>query len=90
MATEPIAGWALERRVLRHLWTIDEEMGKVARANRERTIEHVLAIFRGRGQVGDTCGNSARNEVGGVQRDRRAPRLRPAVHEPNQPDPAVV
>ncbi len=58
MAREPIAEWALERRVLRHLWTIDEDMGKVARANRERTIEHVLAIFRGRGIAGDTTGNS--------------------------------
>ena len=33
-------------------------MGKVARANRERTIEQVLAIFRGRGGAGDTTGNS--------------------------------
>ena len=32
--------------------------GKVARANRERTIEQVLAIFRGRGVAGDTTGNS--------------------------------
>jgi phage/plasmid-like protein (TIGR03299 family) len=58
MAREPIAEWALERRVLRHLWTIDEELGKVARANRERTIEQVLAVFRGRGAAGDTTGNS--------------------------------
>ena len=58
MASEPIADWVLERRVLRHLWTIDEQMGKVARANRERTIEGVLAIFRGRGAAGDTTGNS--------------------------------
>ena len=35
------------RSVLRHLWTVDEEMGKVARANRERAIENVVAIFRG-------------------------------------------
>ena len=33
-------------------------MGKVARQNRERTIEQVLAIFRGRGTAGDTSGNS--------------------------------
>ena len=58
MACEPIAERALERRVLRHLWTIDEDLGKVARANRERTIEQVLAVFRGRGGVGDTAGNS--------------------------------
>jgi hypothetical protein len=55
---EQIAEWAFERRVLRHLWTIDEEMGKVARANRDRTIERVLSVFRGRGVVGDTTGNS--------------------------------
>jgi len=58
MAREPIAEWVLERRVLRHLWTIDQDLGKVARANRERTIEHVLAVFRGRGAAGDTTGNS--------------------------------
>ncbi len=58
MGSEPIAEWALERRVLRHLWTIDEDLGKVARANRERTIESVLAIFRGGGAAEDTTGNS--------------------------------
>src|SRR5437763_4615762 len=58
MASEPIAEWALERRVLRHLWTIDEGLGKVARGNRERTIESVLATFRGRGAAADTTGNS--------------------------------
>src|SRR5207302_9050900 len=58
MASEPIAEWALERRVRRHLWTIDGDLGKVARANRERTIEQVLAVFRGRGAAGDTTGNS--------------------------------
>jgi len=30
-----------------------------ARANRERAIERVLAIFRGRGGAGDTTGNSS-------------------------------
>jgi phage/plasmid-like protein (TIGR03299 family) len=58
LALEPISEPTLERGVLRHLWTIDEEMGKVARANRERTIEHVLDTFRGRGLAGDTTGNS--------------------------------
>jgi phage/plasmid-like protein (TIGR03299 family) len=58
MAGEPVVAWALERRVLRHLWTIDEDLGKVARANRERAIERVLTIFRGRGAAGDTTGNS--------------------------------
>jgi hypothetical protein len=58
MAREPIAERAFERRVLRHLWTIDEDMGKIARANRQRTIEQVLAIFRGRGAAGDTTGTS--------------------------------
>ena len=59
MASEPIAEWALERRVLRHLWTIDEEMGKVARANRERTIEQVLAVFRGRGAAATQPGTAS-------------------------------
>jgi hypothetical protein len=47
MALDPISEGTLERRLLRHLWTIDEDTGKLARANRERTIEHVLAIFHG-------------------------------------------
>jgi phage/plasmid-like protein (TIGR03299 family) len=58
MASEPITDWALERRVLRNLWTIDDDTGKVARANRQRTIEQALAVFRGRGFAGDTNGNS--------------------------------
>jgi phage/plasmid-like protein (TIGR03299 family) len=58
LALEPISEHTLERSVLRHLWTIDDEMGKVARANRERAIESVVAIFRGRGSAGDTSGNS--------------------------------
>ena len=71
MASEPIAEWALERRVLRHLWTIDGDMGKVARANRERTIEHVLAVFRGRGAAGDTTGNGPGTKSVAFNADRR-------------------
>src|SRR5205085_3578951 len=33
LALQPITELALERRVLRHLWTINEGMGKVARKN---------------------------------------------------------
>jgi hypothetical protein len=44
--------------VLRHLWVIDNDTGARARANRERAIERVLAIYRGRGAAGDTTGNS--------------------------------
>jgi phage/plasmid-like protein (TIGR03299 family) len=58
LALKPISERALERRVLRHLWVIDEDAGKRARANRERAIEQVLTIFRGRGTAGDTTGNS--------------------------------
>lgn len=58
LALQPISERALEHGVLRHLWVVDEDMGKRARENRERTIEHVLAIFRGRGIAGDTTGNS--------------------------------
>ncbi len=58
LALEPISEAALERRVLRHLWTIDDDTGPRARANCERAIQRVLAIFRGRGAVGDTTGNS--------------------------------
>jgi Domain of unknown function (DUF932) len=58
LAREPITPARFERAVLRHLWTIDEDTRPRARANRERTIEQVLAIFRGRGSTGDTTGNS--------------------------------
>ena len=58
LALEPISAAALEHRVLRHLWVIDDDTGSRARANRERAIERVLAIYRGRGGAGDTTGNS--------------------------------
>jgi phage/plasmid-like protein (TIGR03299 family) len=58
LTREPIRERTLERSVLRHLWVVDEDTGKVARTNRERTIGSVLAIFRGRGAAGDTTGNS--------------------------------
>jgi Domain of unknown function (DUF932) len=59
LALEPMSDGTVERRVLRHLWvTDDENLGRRARENRERTIERILAIFRGRGIVGDTTGNS--------------------------------
>ena len=50
---------ALEDRVLRHLRVIDDDTGARARSNRERAVEKVLAIFRGRGTGGDTTGNSS-------------------------------
>ena len=58
LALEPISETALEHRVLRHLWVIDDDTGPRARANRQRAIERVLAIYRGRGAAGDTTGNS--------------------------------
>jgi phage/plasmid-like protein (TIGR03299 family) len=58
LALEPISEPALERRVLRHLWAIDDDTGARARSNRERAIEWVLAILRGCGPAGDTTGNS--------------------------------
>ena len=58
LALEPISAAALEHRVLRHLWVIDDDTRSRARANRERAIERVLAIYRGRGGAGDTTGNS--------------------------------
>jgi phage/plasmid-like protein (TIGR03299 family) len=58
LAREPISQAALEHRVLRHLWVIDDDAGARARAHRERAIERVLAIYSGRGAAGDTTGNS--------------------------------
>ena len=71
LALEPISETALEHRVLRHLWVIDDDTGARARANRERAIERVLAIFRGRGGAGDTTGNSPGHASG--RRSTRSP-----------------
>jgi hypothetical protein len=61
LAREPNSQAALEHRVLRHVWVIDD--GQVhARANRQRAIERVVAIFRGRGCAGDTTGNGPRTK----------------------------
>ena len=90
LALEPISETALEHRVLRHLWVIDDDTGPRARANRERAIERVLAIYRGRGAAGRHHRQQPRHQVDGVQRDRRAPRLRPAIHQPHQPGAALV
>jgi phage/plasmid-like protein (TIGR03299 family) len=62
LALEQISQAALEHRVLRHLWVIDQDTGARARAYRERTIERVLAIYRGHGAAGDTTGNSPRSK----------------------------
>ena len=56
LALEPISQAALEHRVLRHLWVIDDDTGTRARAHRELAIERVLAIYRGRGAAGDSPG----------------------------------
>jgi hypothetical protein len=58
LAVKSIGERALEHDVLRRLWPIDEDMGKLARLNRRRTIESVISIFRGEGAAGDTTGNS--------------------------------
>jgi phage/plasmid-like protein (TIGR03299 family) len=62
LALEPISETAFERRVLHHLWVIDDDTGARARSHRERAIEHVLAIFRGLGEAGDTTGNSPQSK----------------------------
>ena len=58
LASESINTQRFERSVMRHLWAAGEEMGQVARGNREPTIEQVLVVFAGRGIAGDTTGNS--------------------------------
>ena len=90
MALEPISEPGLERRVLRHLWVIDDDTSPRARGNRERAIEQVLATFRGRGEAGDTAGNSPGTRWVAFLRDRRAPRLRPTLHDPHQPGAALL
>lgn len=56
LALESISETHSSAACLRHLWVIDEETRPRARANRERAIEQVLSIFRGRGEAGDTAG----------------------------------
>jgi phage/plasmid-like protein (TIGR03299 family) len=58
LAREPISTQRLERSVLEPLFAVQEGMGKVARANRQRAKGDVLDLFRGRGPAGDTSGNS--------------------------------
>ena len=58
LARQSITPKRLEQSVLRNLWVIDEDTGKLARRNREHTIATVLDIFTGRGIAGDTSGNS--------------------------------
>ncbi len=58
LAMDSISERALEHGVLRRLWPVDKDLGKLARLNRRRTIDSVLAIFRGEGVGGDTTGNS--------------------------------
>ena len=89
LALEPISEPALERRVLRHLWLVDEDTGARARVNRERAIDRVLTIFRGRGTAGDTTGNSP--GASGL-RSTRSPSTSTtdAATRPDQPAGAVV
>jgi len=53
----------------RRVWVlarvVDEDLGKAARANRERTIGRVLDVFSGRGSAGDATGDSQRGSRGG-------------------------
>lgn len=58
LARQSITSQRLEHSVLRNLWAIDEDTGKLARRNREQTIASVLDIFAGNGIAGDTTGNS--------------------------------
>ncbi len=90
LALEPITETALERRVLRHLWVIDEDTGP-ARPRQPRAGDRARARHLPRPRDG---GRHHRQQpgkqVGGVQRDRRAPRLRTPVHDPKQPGAALV
>ncbi|MEJ7803892.1 MAG: DUF932 domain-containing protein, partial [Candidatus Limnocylindria bacterium] len=58
LAREAITERRFERSVLSPLFAVEEGMGKVALANRERARGEVLDLFRGRGAAGDTSGNS--------------------------------
>jgi hypothetical protein len=58
LAVESVSERALKHNVLSRLSPVDEEMGKLARLNRRRTIESVTSIFRGERVAGDTTGNS--------------------------------
>ena len=58
LGREPMSAQSLDRKVLRELFKIEPEMGKRAIGNRDRSREAILAIFNGRGPVGDTTGNA--------------------------------
>jgi phage/plasmid-like protein (TIGR03299 family) len=59
LALQRMSAGRFERDVLRPLFPVDGEMGKVAVANRERAVSEILAIFRGAGAAGDTTGNAS-------------------------------
>ena len=90
LALEPITETALERRVLRHLWVIDEDTGRAcprqSGASDRACADHLPRSRQRRGHHRE----QPREQVGRVQRDRRAPRLRTPLHDPEQPGAALV
>ena len=90
LALESISERALEHGVLRRLWPVDEDMGKLARLNRRRTIDSVIEHLPRRRCRGGHHRQQPREQVGRVQCDRRTPRLRPPLHGADQPGATVI
>lgn len=58
LALEPMSKGRFEDKVVKPLFTIEDDMGARAKGNRERATAKILDIFDGKGAQGDTTGNS--------------------------------
>ena len=90
LARQPITAHALEHRVLRHLWVIDEDLGKAARRPPRADDRASARRLLRPGERRRHDRQQPRLEMGGVQRDRRTPGPRTALHQPDQSDAALL
>jgi phage/plasmid-like protein (TIGR03299 family) len=58
LAQERMPVDTLVSKVLTPLFPITDDMGKIAKGNRERNRDKIVDLFRGAGEDGDTSGNS--------------------------------
>jgi hypothetical protein len=89
LAREPISPTAFEQRVRRHLCVIDDDTSARARAHWSARSSGCWRSTAAAGRRGHDR-QQARDEMDGVQRDRRALGLRPPLHRQDQPGAAVV
>jgi hypothetical protein len=89
LALAPISERALRGRVLERLFAAPDGTGERAARNRAEAKAAVMAIFLGQGLAGHAR-RRARHEVVRSQRGRRVRRLRPQIHQAQQPGAAQL